>query len=164
MHIEGRDEKDNEILSVIRDNARLGYTEIGNMVGLSRVAVKNRMDLMQEEGVIKGYKTIIEPESSPNGMEFILDVSVEPENFAEVAEDLAKEKELRRIVITTGRTRLLCFGYAADYQTLDAYTRKLYYRMRGIKELSFQTVFSVLKDTDRGVEYERVNEGDNLHA
>lgn len=60
--------KDNEILSVIRDNARLGYTEIGNLVGLSRVAVKNRMDLMQKEGVIKGYKTIIEPESAPNGI------------------------------------------------------------------------------------------------
>ncbi|MDO4810231.1 MAG: DNA methyltransferase [Eubacteriales bacterium] len=26
------------------------------------------MDLMQKEGVIKGYKTIIEPESAPNGI------------------------------------------------------------------------------------------------
>lgn len=158
MHIEGRDEKDNEILNVIRDHARLSFTEIGEKVGLSRVAVKNRIEQMESDGVIKAYRTIIEPESAPDGIEFIIDVTAEPEFFDEVADDLAKEKLIRKLVIATGRTRLLAFGYAANYQTLDSYVRQLYHRMRGIREICFHNVTSVLKDVDRGVEYEKRND------
>lgn len=157
MHIEGRDDKDNEILDIIKDNARLTYTEIGEKAGISRVAVKNRIEQMEADGVIKGYKTIIEPISAPGGIEFIIDVAAEPEYFNEVSDDLAKEKLIRRLVIATGRTRLLAFGYAANYQTLESYVGQLYHRMRGIRDITFQNVTSVLKDVDRGVEYEKRN-------
>ena len=157
MHIEGRDEKDNEILNVILDNARLSFTEIGEKVGLSRVAVKNRIAQMEKDGVIKSYRTIVEPESAPDGIEFIIDITAEPEYFDEVTDDLAKEKLIRRLVIATGRTRLLAFGYAANYQTLESYVGQLYHRMRGIRDITFQNVTSVLKDVDRGVEYEKRN-------
>ena len=60
MYIEGLDDIDNRILDAIRDNARLTYKEIGDIVGISRVSVKNRMDVMQEKGVIKGYATMID--------------------------------------------------------------------------------------------------------
>ena len=52
MQIEGLDEIDNRILSVIRDNARLSYKDIGEQVGISRVSVKTRMDTMQEKGIM----------------------------------------------------------------------------------------------------------------
>ena len=52
MYIEGIDEVDNKILETIKDNARLTYKEIGEIVGISRVSVKNRMDAMQERGII----------------------------------------------------------------------------------------------------------------
>lgn len=158
MHIEGRDEKDNEILSVIKDNARLSYTDIGAMVGLSRVAVKKRIEQMEADGVIKGYRAIIEPESSPDGIEFLIDVMAEPKYFDEVSDDLAKERLIRKLVIATGRTRLLAFGYAANYQSLEKYVRELYHRMNGIREISFQIVTSVLMDVDRGVDYAKRNE------
>ena len=43
MNIEGLDKLDNAILETIKDNARMSYSDIGEKVGLSRVAVKNRM-------------------------------------------------------------------------------------------------------------------------
>ena len=54
MQIEGIDEIDNKILEIIKDNARLTYKEIGEKVGISRVSVKTRMDVLQEKGIIKG--------------------------------------------------------------------------------------------------------------
>lgn len=47
MHIEGLDALDNKILEVIKEDARLSYSEIGSRVGLSRVAVKNRMEVLE---------------------------------------------------------------------------------------------------------------------
>ena len=49
MHFLGLDEQDNAILNLIKDNARMSYSEIGERIGLSRPAVKNRMDAMQQK-------------------------------------------------------------------------------------------------------------------
>ena len=43
MHINGLDEIDDQIVALLVENARFTYSEIGERVGLSRVAVKNRV-------------------------------------------------------------------------------------------------------------------------
>ena len=48
MSIEGLDKLDNAILDLLRENARMSYSDIGEKVGLSRVAVKNRMNAMEK--------------------------------------------------------------------------------------------------------------------
>lgn len=53
MYIEGLDELDNKILTVIKKDARLSYSDIGKSVGLSGVSVKNRMDILEERGILK---------------------------------------------------------------------------------------------------------------
>ena len=58
------DKIDHAILEIIKDNARMSYSEIGKAVGLSRVAVKKRMDAMEESGVIRGYRAVIDEESA----------------------------------------------------------------------------------------------------
>ena len=45
MEITGLDQTDNQIIELLRDDARLSYSEIGKIVGLSRVTVKRRMNL-----------------------------------------------------------------------------------------------------------------------
>ncbi len=90
MQIDGLDELDNKILSVIEKNARLSYSDIGKLVGLSRVSVKNRMDILQEKGIIEGYVTVINPTNLPEGRRFFLDVITEPDKFDEVVNNFAK--------------------------------------------------------------------------
>ena len=84
MNIDGLDNKDNEILSLIADNARMSYSDIGEKVGLSRVSVKNRMRILEEKGIIKGYKTVIDAEKSGESIRFFLDVESYPEFWDEV--------------------------------------------------------------------------------
>ena len=56
MSIEGLDKLDNAILDSIRENARMSYSDIGEKVGLSRVAVKNRLDAMEKRESLKDIK------------------------------------------------------------------------------------------------------------
>ena len=67
MNSEGLDALDKKILDVIKENARLSYSDIGARVGISRVAVKNRMDILEKNGIIKGYYTSIEANNMPTG-------------------------------------------------------------------------------------------------
>ena len=54
------DKIDRTILELIKDNARMSYSEIGKSAGISRVAVKKRMDAMEKAGVIRGYRAVID--------------------------------------------------------------------------------------------------------
>ena len=54
MNIEGLDKLDNAILETIKDNARMSYSDIGEKVGLSRVAVKNRMEILEKKDTEEG--------------------------------------------------------------------------------------------------------------
>lgn len=66
MNIEGLEKLDNAILEVIKDNARMSYSDIGEKVGLSRVAVKNRMEILEKNGIIQGYKRRFTVVETPN--------------------------------------------------------------------------------------------------
>ena len=44
MHINGIDEKDNEIINILLNDARISYSAIGERIGLSRTAVKKQGD------------------------------------------------------------------------------------------------------------------------
>ncbi|WP_017473118.1 Lrp/AsnC family transcriptional regulator [Amphibacillus jilinensis] len=56
------DNVDRNILYHLQHNARLSRTELGKLVNLSQPAVTERVHRMEEQGVIKEYRTIISPE------------------------------------------------------------------------------------------------------
>ncbi|AFL95887.1 transcription regulator, Lrp/AsnC family 2 [Thermococcus cleftensis] len=57
----GVDEKDREILKILRSNGRITLTELGKRVGLSPASVKNRLEKLEKLGAIKGYSAVIDP-------------------------------------------------------------------------------------------------------
>jgi Lrp/AsnC family transcriptional regulator, leucine-responsive regulatory protein len=48
------------ILEELQKNARLSTTEIGRRIGLSAPAVADRIEKMEELGIIKGYHTLLD--------------------------------------------------------------------------------------------------------
>ena len=164
MNNEGLDKLDIAILNILKDNARLSYSEIGEKVGVTRVAVKNRMEILEKHGVIKGYKTVIDETSIPEGITFITDVECVPEEYQNVVEVLAKDRFIRQIYSTTGDCRLHCVGFAPNQRTLDHHVNHLFRSTKGIRKLSWHMLLSTLKDIDGGVEYEKCKESECLES
>ena len=52
MWIKGLDEIDNKIVNLLLDDGRISYSEIGKILGLSRTTVKNRITVLEEDGII----------------------------------------------------------------------------------------------------------------
>jgi DNA-binding Lrp family transcriptional regulator len=55
------DGTDRKIVALLRENARRSYLDIGGHVGLSAPAVKRRVDRLEDNGVIRGYTTVVDP-------------------------------------------------------------------------------------------------------
>ena len=62
MYLNGLDELDQKIVQLLIKNARLSYSDIGKEVGISRVAVKARIQALEKKGVIEEYTTFINPQ------------------------------------------------------------------------------------------------------
>ena len=157
MYYNELDKHDNAIINELKENARLTYSEIGERVGLSRVAVKNRITALEEKKIIKGYHVQLDEQKiNENAIEFILDIHIVPEKYLDVIDGLAKAPEIRRLVTATGKDcRVYAFGLAPSATVMHKYVDRLYYSLSGIEAITFTVVMSTIKDVDGGVDYER---------
>jgi len=55
------DRIDQGIIDQLRSNARAGYGDIGQVVGLSASAVKRRVDRLVADGIIRGFTVQVDP-------------------------------------------------------------------------------------------------------
>jgi DNA-binding Lrp family transcriptional regulator len=74
------DETDLEILSLLAEDARRPFSEIGERVGLSGPAVSDRVTRLEETGVIQGFTVDVDIEFFLQGC-FDVDVTEDPEAF-----------------------------------------------------------------------------------
>ena len=51
MFLDGLDELDQKIVKLLIQNARMSYSEIGQKIGISRVAVKMRVQALEKKGI-----------------------------------------------------------------------------------------------------------------
>ena len=139
------DKLDQRILELIKDNARLSYSEIGKSVGISRVAVKKRMDAMENAGVIRGYRTVIDEEQAQEGIRYTIDIEALPEEYLNVVKTLQDDPKLEEIYSTTGECRIHCVGRSRSKSTMEAHVNYLFNHTKGIRKVSWHILMSDLR-------------------
>ena len=60
---------DSLIVNMLRENARLTFSEIGKSAGISRVAARHRIEQLERNGVIRGYHADIDLQALPKGIQ-----------------------------------------------------------------------------------------------
>ena len=158
----GLDQVDNMIIRMLRENARLTFSEIGKAAGISRVSAKHRIGQLEKNGVIKGYHADIDVQAMPDGIRFILDIEAAPGYYSEVVGTLAASSMLHEIYGTSGKSHIHVMGVAPNSETLGKYANYLYRTTKGIRELNWQILATTYKNTERGVTYEQFQESQHL--
>lgn len=145
MWIKGLDGIDNKILNLLLDNGRMSYSEIGDIVGLSRTSVKNRITELEEQGIISGYKAIISPQKAPEMMTFIMNVETQAEHFETAKYKLKEAKETVTIVQTTGNCHLTIICMASSVAEMRTFVNKAYKEIEGITSINAHAVLDIIK-------------------
>ncbi len=55
------DRFDRQILDILAENGRITVTELAERVGLSKTPCQNRMRRLEADGVIQGYRAVLDP-------------------------------------------------------------------------------------------------------
>ncbi len=95
-----------EILKLLQKNARITVQDIATATGLSEKAVKSEIFEMEENGLIRGYKAVIDWESIDSySVSAIIELKVTPKagyGFEEIAERIAKYPEVESCYLMSG--------------------------------------------------------------
>jgi len=84
------EEIDRKIVSLLARNGRMSFTELARQAGLSVSAVHQRVRRLEQEGIIKGYAAVFDPEDI--GLPLTAFVSVKPFDAA-APDDLPQRLE-----------------------------------------------------------------------
>ena len=158
MTSEGLDKIDKQILKILENNARLSYSEIGEKIGLSRVSVKNRMDAMEKEGIIQGYKAVTNMDNLPSGRHFFVEIATEPDMYNKVVDDIASYNIIRGVYAVTGESRFLAEGFASSNMLYESFMKSVRKNLNGVISFRVSDVLYTLKNLDGGVDYVRLED------
>jgi Lrp/AsnC family leucine-responsive transcriptional regulator len=86
----GLDDTNRRLLHELQADARLTLAELGRRVGLSSPAVADRLQRLEQDGVIQGYRAEVSPKALGYSLSAILRVRPAPRELRKVAE-LARE-------------------------------------------------------------------------
>ena len=146
MFLSGLDETDQQIVNLLIENARMSYSDIGEAVGLSRVAVKARISALEDRGIIEEYTTIINPQKISGAISCYFELEMEPPRFAEVVDILNQNDLVTQIYQVSGRSRLHVHAVAAGNEEMEEFLNRVIYTLPGIREMSCNVILSRIKD------------------
>nr|WP_296157682.1 Lrp/AsnC family transcriptional regulator [uncultured Blautia sp.] len=146
MYLSGLDETDQKILELLTQNARQTYSEIGEKLGISRVAVKNHIDAMEQNGIIEEYTVIINPQKLGGAVSCYFEIETAPQRFQEVIKILSECPTITQIYRTTGACRLHVHAVAADQAEMEKFMQECIDSLPGIVHISTNVILSRIKD------------------
>ncbi len=104
MRIE--DEQSNAVLKILEDNARLSDREIAIQTGLEESEVKRIIKELENRGIIRKYKAIINYEKAGiETVQALLDIKVVPERnkgYDSIAERISRFPEVKSVRLVSG--------------------------------------------------------------
>lgn len=144
------DRVDQQILTLLIENSRASLIEISEKVGLSRVAVKNRIDALERAGVIEQYTIIMNPEKVGRNVSVFFDIQVRPDCLQAVSDALIAEEAVTDIYLMTGPSKLHVHAVLEMNQDLEHFVLEKLYPLPGVEHISSDLIVSRIK-TRKGI-------------
>ena len=139
------DAKDIQILDLLSKDARMAYSDIGERIGLTRTAAKNRVVAMEKAGIIKGYHTDIILPDAPEVTTYIVYIETKPDCFDEAKAAISGVKEAVTVFQKTGSCKLVAICVAKNSRALKDNLNQLFKIVPGIEQIYAHTVIDVIK-------------------
>ena len=126
------DETDHQLISLLRQDARLSVATLASRLGVSRGTVTNRLRKLEDDSVIVGYTARLRPDVQRNEIKAWMSIAVEGNQTRTVIASLLGEPGVATLHDTNGRWDLLAELRAENLQDLA----KVLERIRLLKGIS----------------------------
>ena len=137
----------------------MSFTEIGNQIGISRVAVKKRVEKLEDAGIIRCYKAIIYRKEN---VKMLMEITTVDDDYEDIFEYLNRSGYVTELYVMTGKNRIHATAVAPDVSELKYLAKMVSKEFDDkIKTIGCHGVKEIVKDTFGGVDYDRERRKNN---
>ena len=111
--------KDEELIALLKMDAREPVASLARKLGLSRTTVQDRLRRLEGSGVISGYSLKLSREMDAGGMRAFVTLSVEPRRQIDVARMLGKFPQIETMHTVSGKFDLVALVKTATSEDMD---------------------------------------------
>jgi DNA-binding Lrp family transcriptional regulator len=138
------DDTDQQIVALLRENARRSFQDIGARVSLSAPAVKRRVDRLERDGVIRGYSANVDPSAIGWNTHAFVELFCEGRmSGEEVREAVSEHPEVEAAYTIAGSPSAILHLRAVDTRHLEQALERLR-ESPGVIRTETQVVLSTL--------------------
>ncbi|MBU6297180.1 MAG: Lrp/AsnC family transcriptional regulator [Alphaproteobacteria bacterium] len=119
------DDKDRQLIALLRKNARLPVATLAKTLGVSRGTVQNRINRLQAQGAIQGFTIRLRPEAEPPRVRAVTMIAVEGERTDRIIKSLRDYPEIAAVHTTNGRWDLVLELNTDNLEAFDQALRRI---------------------------------------
>jgi len=111
--------KDEELIGLLRLNAREPVASLARKLGLSRSTVQDRLRRLETEGAIAGYAVRLGEDVRQGGLRSWVTLEIEPRRAAEVARALMRLPQIEMLHTVSGKFDCVALVHASSAEEMD---------------------------------------------
>lgn len=142
-----------ELLKLLRDDASLTPAQIAGRLNLAEVEVETKIKELETNGVILGYRTVINEEKlAVDIVRAVIEVKITPEReggFDRLATRIARFDEVRSCYLMSGGFDLMVVVEGTDLKAVSAFVSEKLATIQGV--ISTVTHFMLKPYKEQGV-------------
>lgn len=137
--------KDDELLGLLRLNAREPVASLARKLGLSRTTVQDRLRRLEESGTIAGYAVKLGSEAKGAGLGGLISLAVEPKRQPEVAKALSRVPQVETLYTVSGKFDFIALVRAGSAEAIDKLIDQMT-ELAGVTDVETSVILSTKLD------------------
>lgn len=142
-----------KILEIIEKNPRLTNAEIAVMLGVSEEDIEKKLKALEDDGIIKGYRSIIDKDKADiQSVTALIEIKVQPKfghGFDELAKRISELEEVESVYLMSGAYDLCCLVSDKTFQEVAMFVANRLSPMDSV--VSTATHFILKKYKEQGI-------------
>ena len=139
------DDTDRNIIQVLEKDARTSLRRIAEEVGVSLGTVSNRVKKLEESGVIKEYRVILDADKVGWGLNVVIGLRIQKGRLIEIQKKIALDPRVYGVYDVTGDFDSMIIARARDSRDLDDLSKNVL-SMDGVARSVTHLVLNTVKE------------------
>ena len=141
-----------KLLKLLEQNARYATADLATMLGISEEEVRAEIEQLKKDGVIRGFKTVIDWERLDSAyVSALIELKVTPQansGFEDTAKKIMKYDEVETVYLMSGGYDLSVIVKGKTFQEVAMFVGKVLAPMNGVISTATHFVLRRYKELD----------------
>jgi DNA-binding Lrp family transcriptional regulator len=138
-------DRDEELLGLLKLNAREPIAALARRLGVSRTTVQDRLRRLEESGVISGYAVRLGTAAKVPGISALVTLGVEPRQQIDVAKIIGTYPQVETLHTVSGKFDLVAVVKTATAEDMDKLIDRIG-QLKGVADIETAVILSTKVD------------------